>query len=933
MRLTAKERVLLHLLECGRSSDDVEVSPDLAQEGVARGAGIELRHFAQFVHPLIEEDLVRERTAHVTGIRQRRKVYALTASGQASAIRLRDRVRSEVIRVRDGDAVRERSLDQALREVGTGASLLEAVRQVQEAGMLDLELARRPPETGLVEHISDAPRTTTFVGRQEELAEITREDGGPQVFVIRGIAGIGKTALASKACDLVRGRRNLFWHRIRPWESSPTVLARLGRFLDALDRPGLSSVLKRGEHGLAAEVLRQDLPDTHAFLVFDDAHDASRETLGILRMLTDAAPSAPGVRILILTRRALSFYDARDTTIRGMVREIELDGLTPLEAAALLAGGGDSSKLVGLGRRLAGHPLLIELVRSQRSDIPAAVRDVHRFIEETIYRELSEAERTAMKAASLYRVPVPRAVLLSVPGSSYDALMTLQERSLLRFVGGERYEVHDTIRDFFGNVLTPEESRNLGTLAVAELRALAVRASAGGDLVTGIDCLSNAIRLSGDSSQKADLLESLGDTEGRLGDFPAALIAYREALGLVAAPGSVARLHRKIANALQVRGEIASASAEVEEALRSLEDRDDVERGWLSLVRSRMSAGAEQWSEGRQHAEGALKTFRSFGDIRGQAEALIELAVVETNSPEGHAGVAEQWLEDALRLSRLIGDPALIANVHVQFANLDAYRLGDSDRAMEHLGAIEALPWALGDVRSHQSLLLLKGWLNLDLRADFVGARANFEDARILSMKTHDRITAALARYGAAVAVYHAGDCVAARGELEAVSSELLDLGAAGPAVEALGMAAEISLVLGDLAGYRAIAAGLKRPALARGLEARPVMAHAMQGIDCLARGDRAAAHGAFRQAIRDAERDVSPQERPLIPFAHDLYGVALKAMGEEEKAAEQERLATEFSKRFGLNGRLAARVKFMDGLHRSLRQLSTSAPVARDAR
>jgi len=935
MRLTAKERILLHLLECARSADEAEVSPDLAQEGVARGAGIELRHLAQFIHPLIEEDLVRERRAHVVGIRQRRKVYALTPPGRTMALRLREKVTTQKVRIRDGDAVREGNLHEVLQGIGAKASLLQTVREVEQAGVLDLERLRRPPESDFVEQLGDAPRVTTFVGRREELAEITQEDGGPRVFVIRGIAGIGKSTLAVKACTLVRGRRNLFWHRIRPWESDSMVLANLGRFLDALDRPGLSSVLRRGETRLAAEVLRQDLPDTHAFLVVDDAHEASPQTLAVIQMMAEAVASAPDVKLLVLTRRTLPIYDVRDIVIKGVVREIELDGLKPEEAASLLTGEGDETELLGLGRRLAGHPLLIELVRKQRSDIPGAIRDLHRFIEEAVYRELSESERTTMKAVSLYRVPVPRASLLSIPGSSYEALTSLQERSLLRFVGDERYEIHDAVRDFFNAVLVPEETRKFGALAVAELRALAAQFSGTGNLVSAIGCLSNAKRLASDPSQQAEILEDLGDVEAHLGDFPATLVAYREAIGLVTVPGFLARLHRKIATALQERGEAASASAEVEEALRSLEDHEDVERGWLNLVRSRMSIGLERWSEGRERAGAALKTFGSFDDHRGQAEALIELATVETNSPDGRPSAARECLAEALRLSRSIGDPALIASVHVRFANFEAYRLGNTVQALEHLGVVEALPGALADVRSRQSLLLLKGWLNLDLRADFEEARANFEDAVILSTKTHDPITAALARYGAAVAVYHAGDCAAARGELQAIGAELLELGSAGPAVEALCLAAEICLVLGDLEGYRAISAELKAPALAPGLEARPVLAHAIEGVDCLARGDREGVHAAFRQAIRDAEREASPQERPLIPYAHDIYAAALEAMGEEREFAKEERLAIELSRRFGLNGRLTARVKFMKGLHNSLKELliSSTIPAAKGVR
>ncbi len=928
MRLTVKERILLHLLDSAQSADAVEVTAAVTQAGLADGAEIQLRHLAQFLRPLIRDGLVRERTAHVTAKRQRMKVYSLTPSGRAQAIRLREKVTTQTVRFRDGDAVGEGSLREILRGGEAKATLLETIRQVEQAGVVDLEMVRHPPEAGLVEQLGDAPQVKTFVGRQEELAQLTQEATSPRVFVIRGIAGIGKSTLAAKACSMVRGRRNLFWHRVRPWEMDSMILANLGRFLEALDRPGLSSTLRRGEASLAGEVLRQDLPDTRSFLVIDDAHDASPPTLAVIRMIVEAVAAAPDVRLLVLTRRALPFYDVRDIVVKGLVREIELGGLRPEEAASLLTEEGSEADLLGLGRRLAGHPLLVELVRKQRSDVPGAIRDVHRFIEEAVYRELTEPERTTMKAASLYRVPVPRTSLLAIPGTTYEALAALQERSLLRFVGEERYEVHDTVRDFFSGVLVPEEARRFATLAIAELRALAIRSSAAGDFVGAIDCLSNALRLSVDPVQKAQILESMGDMEVRLGDFPATLVAYREAIGLVAAPEFLARLHRKTASEFQERSEVSSAAAEIDDALRALGDREDVERGWLELVRSRLSNGLERWPEASEHGVAALQAFRSFRDDRGQAEALVELATAEVNSPSGHSDAACEFLEDALRIGERIGDPALLASVHVQWANLEAYRRGDTAKAFEHLDAIDELPGAVADVRSRQLLLLLKGWLNLDLRADFHAARRDFDDLLVLSAKMHDRATAALARYGAAVALYHAGDCAAARSELEAVGEELLALGSAGPAVEAFGMAAEICLVLGDLEGHRANSARVKAPALAAGRAARTVLTNALEGIDCLARGDRNGVHAAFRRAIEDAERGASPQQRPLIPYAHDLYGAALEAMGEYRTSAAETRLAIELSERFGLNGRIVARAKFTDGLHESLKRLFAAASV-----
>src|SRR5207249_8387787 len=135
------------------------------------------------------------------------------------------------------------------------------------------------------------------------------------------------------------------------------------------------------------------------------------------------------------------------------------------------------------------------------------------FIEEEIYRELSDSERTVMKAASLYSIAVPREVLLSLPSTSHDILLSLENRALLRRVGEESYEVHDTIRDFFARILTPAERESLGATATEQLRHLAVRAHQEGDLVLCIDCLSNALAVLPPGADDPDLWEFLGDSQ------------------------------------------------------------------------------------------------------------------------------------------------------------------------------------------------------------------------------------------------------------------------------------------------------------------------------------------------------------------------------------------------------------------------------------
>lgn len=45
----------------------------MTQEGIAHGVGIRIQHTTQYVKPLIEEELVEERTSHVKAKARRRK--------------------------------------------------------------------------------------------------------------------------------------------------------------------------------------------------------------------------------------------------------------------------------------------------------------------------------------------------------------------------------------------------------------------------------------------------------------------------------------------------------------------------------------------------------------------------------------------------------------------------------------------------------------------------------------------------------------------------------------------------------------------------------------------------------------------------------------------------------------------------------------------
>lgn len=905
MRLTAKERVLLHLLDYVTFREAIEVPPAMTQEGLASAAWIDLRHLSQYLRPLLREELVRERTCHVDGIRQRRKVYSLTDAGQHAAYRLRERTRAESLRVKDAQGVRQETYAKVFEATQGRVTLLELVHRAAQDGQVDLEALVAGPATQLVESLAEAPRLGRFVGRTEELNELTAETPGPRLFVVRGVAGIGKSSLAAKACDLLRGKRNLFWHTLRVWDTPVSVFASLGDFLASLGKPGLRAVVSRGELGDALDVLKEDLPGTRSLLVFDDAQEASDAIPPLLRLLKDALAEAPDVRMVVLTRRALAFYDRRDVAIRGLVREIDLSGLKPADIAQFLAPEIDVAT-ANFGKQLGGHPLFLQLVQSSAvTRAPhAALRDMRRFIEEEVYVGLSEAERRVLSLASLYRVPVPQSALLADPDSSYELILSLANRSLLRPVGDEGFEAHDSIRTVFQEFLSRAERDRLGGYALQQLGALATKSRKTGALLECVGYLSNALLLATDSAARSGLYESLGDAEEELGDLPAALTAYKEGMKGRESLEERARLHRKSAEALRQRGEVDAATSEVEKGLQLLGDVVCEERAWLDLVQCSIGVWREQWEDASRSGNESLRVFRAFGNRLGEGWALHQLGFLDIESPRGDSDRSEKYLGQALEHAIALGDINLMARSHTGLAYLFAYRLGRVEASIEHLSSIEALPSTIRDPHARRSLLMLKGWVYLELMGDCESAEKNFREVIALGRKIHDQTAIVSAHTGLARCTYCRGFVEEAQHAFEGCVTELLASSLSVAALEDVWLAAECSLRLGDLEAFRRMASLLEDPRLAGSVQARPLHAGVLRGVDRLLRGDREGWRQAFREAF-DAGRAGSESADPAhLALAHFVFGITSRAVGEDGEALEHLRDAQEILSQYHLQGR-----------------------------
>ncbi len=872
---------MLHLFGYRQHEEDFAVPLVITQEGIARAVWIDVRHVVQYVRPLMEEEFVRERMAHIEGGRRRRKVYCLTDRGKSRALQLQKSLASETVRVRDAEGVREETVAEVLQRPGVETSVLEVIREFVHSGAVDVTALQAPSPGRYVEMLADAPKVSEFLGRERELETLMREGDGPRIFVIKGVAGIGKSTLAARVCGLRRSRQNVFWHRIRSWDTPHSILAALGTFLSALGRPGLKTVLAEGRPEMAPEVLREDLPGVKAVIVIDDAHDASRDVLEFLRFLKDAIAETPGVTALVITRRSLPFYDRRDVVLDEMVQEVDLEGLEPEVVEATTSAEERGSLPIDLLR----HPLFLKLMRAStgRRARREALRDFHRFIQEAIYSELPEPGRRMMKIASLYRVPIPPEALLFEATLSRDVMHDLMERALLTVVGEEDVEVHDTIRDFFEALLTEVEKTEFRAFVVPQLRELASKAWDQGDLSYCISCLSNALHLSPSGSEGLAVYEALGDVKERIGDVEGGLESYRMAMVAAGDPEYSARLYRKIGTALVIRGEIPPAAKAVEDGFQALGQRVCAELGWLNLTRCRVLEWLERWEEAKEHGIVALETFEAFGELSGQAQAYLLLGHIETGMPGGRPSLAQRYFKRALDLAEALGDAAAVATVHLFLSSLYAFPLGNVEKAEDHLTAVSPLVDDLGDTFKRINFLSMKGAFDLHIRADFEGAEALFEEAASLGRKLRSPGRAAFAEYLLGWSNYYQGRFGKAMDMFREFADDMRERGIQPSAVEALCMAAECALLEGNVDEFRRILVALRDQSLSQGAEARPMMMKVVGAIDLFLRGDLEASRTSLEEAVVADEGGLAFD--PALP--HVVHAALSRALGREEEATE----------------------------------------------
>jgi ATP/maltotriose-dependent transcriptional regulator MalT len=462
--------------------------------------------------------------------------------------------------------------------------------------------------------------------RSEQLAvleacfEEVRNGAVGSLVLLRGEAGIGKTALARQFCDYRSPPSLVLWGASEPL-FTPRPLAPFAEIAQLTGRK-LEEIVEDG--GTPYEVLGA-LGDEAArgrptVVVLEDLHWADEATLDVLRLLGRRIDAFPG--LVVATYRddeldqipRLRIVLGELARIPG-VRRVELACLSPSAVAELAAPYEVDG--AALYRRTGGNPFFVSEVLAVGTDeLPETVRDA------VLARAaaLDDTARMLLEALAVVPATAELGLLRAIAGDAIDALDQCLSCGIVVSAGTGVMFRHELARVVIEES-TPSNLR-------LELHARALRALDDSD----------------DYARLAHHAEAAGDS------------------------AAVARFAPQAARRAAAVGAHRESAAQYSRALRFAQTMTAAERAELLHARAYQCKLTDRIDEAVGSAHEALAIRRELGDVRGQAETLLLLS--DTLWCPGRVAESHAAADEALEVLRGVDADRQLANAYATVADL-----------------------------------------------------------------------------------------------------------------------------------------------------------------------------------------------------------------------------------------------------------------------
>lgn len=654
----------------------------------------------------------------------------------------------------------------SLRAAELLAQALEIPQDQQEAFLRVARQERAVDELGPVDEevsfpwqASSGPQTnlplpaTLFVGREAELAKLTSlmQDPTCRLVTLVGLAGIGKTRLALQAAhsQLDRFPHGVFFISLAPLTSHKMINATIANTI------GLQL------HGATGprEHLLNHLRDKRMLLVLDNFEHLI-EGVGLLTAIMQAAPD---IQFMVTSRERLNLqgewaFDVEGLPYPGRRQDSSREEVATFAAVQLFLQGAlransrftldeeNRECVARICRLMEGLPLGIELaaawvrvlscqeiageIKRNLDFLKTSARDIserHRSMRAALdhsWNLLSGAEREALRRLSVFRGGFGREAAWEVAGASLEEMASLVDKSLVRRVGEDRYDLHELVRQYAAahlQVDTEEYARTRDRngnyyAALLEQWERQIRSPKQMEILAEIDSELSNIRLAWNwmvtHHQTANIQKSLRS----LWHFHEIRARFWEGASLFG-EGVVALS--------------SGAEAETEAAAQST-----MVRAQIQAQQGYFLAHLDRYDEAGDLLQQSLGLLRSVNDRAALAETLIYLAYVKCRL--GALTEGSQFVQESLALNREMGNQLgialgliILSYIHLaQGAHEQAYQLSTE--------SLTICRDVLGDPHGTADSLLGLSAAARHLRR-YSEARQSAEEGLRISRALHDR--------------------------------------------------------------------------------------------------------------------------------------------------------------------------------------------------
>jgi len=444
------DRIVLHLWEQDFQADHYTVTSEVTRSGIAESCALHPPNVSRAMRQLISQGHISQHSRSVRGDNRKQKTWQLTDDGRELARERISELRALNVLVRSKDgSVLEIRADEAANKLHAGLSLLQILMHAQHEGVLNFgdirfgSLVRKneekPPSdstsvlTGAYStYHTNPPKTRKVHGRNDELGELDQWFNSQKpLLVISGIAGCGKTTLAS---HWISGRMaenpnlKIMYYPCQPWDSplgiATSLLHRIGireesddpySILETLPyKPAARLEIDAFRRRLTAHLLDEEnsINDIQGedqsdgiIVILDDVHNIGTSGDHLFGALLQTAEKTR-LRLIMISRTSLAFYDRRYVHTLDKVSELPLSGLSPeeIEAWIEMIQVPEKAAVSDIHRLTGGHPLAVELLEMYGQTLH---EDWLRFLDEEILNVLPDEHREILSILATSERPVP----------------------------------------------------------------------------------------------------------------------------------------------------------------------------------------------------------------------------------------------------------------------------------------------------------------------------------------------------------------------------------------------------------------------------------------------------------------------------------------------------------------------------------------------